>query len=40
LFVPAAGSTRLQPVELWIPRDGMSCQAAFGIFDGATAGRS
>ncbi len=40
LFVPAAGSTRLQAVELWIPRSGVSCQAAFSIFDGATAGRS
>ena len=37
LSVPVAGSTRLQPVTLWIPRGGMSCQTAFGILDGVKA---
>jgi hypothetical protein len=40
LFAPAAGSTTLKPVMLWIPRGGVSCQAAFRIFDTATASRS
>ncbi len=39
LSVPVAGSTRLQPVKLWIPRTGMSCQTAFGILDGVKAAR-
>jgi Dolichyl-phosphate-mannose-protein mannosyltransferase len=40
LFAPAAGSTVLQPVTLWIPWGGVSCQAAFRIFDTGKAGRS
>jgi hypothetical protein len=35
LFAPSAGSTRLQPVTLWIPWDGVSCQGAFRVFDRA-----
>jgi hypothetical protein len=34
LFVPAAGSTRLEPVLLWIPRSGPSCQTDFSILGG------
>jgi Dolichyl-phosphate-mannose-protein mannosyltransferase len=37
LLVPVAGG-RARPAVVWIPRGGISCQAAIGILDGAATG--